>query len=796
MRPGNCCLKIVDMIENYLKIALRNLVKNKLHSLINITGLALGMAAATLLLLNIQYGLSIDQFHPKKAHLYLAYTKDVINGELSCSDATAGPLAPALKAYPEIRNTARVNYNGQLLRYADKKINAGGVVTDAPFLSMFSFPLEQGDAQTALKEPNNIVLTRQLATRLFGNGDPMGKIITTPTGDNFTVTGVLKDLPVNTQFNFEYLLPWTWLHSDGPWNNEGIDTYVELAPGTNLDALNKEIADISVRNAGAEHPGLALQRTFLYPFTKVYLEGRFVNGRPAGGNIDNLKMLGGLAAIILLIACINFMNLSTARSEKRGKEVGIRKVIGAARRSLVFQFIGESIVMALLAGLIALLLVDLAIPYFDTLTQVKLSIPWQSPLFWVAALAFVVFTGILAGSYPAFYLSGFRPIRVLKGVMQNGNALVTPRKILVVVQFVCSIFLINFSLIYQKQIHYELNREIGYAKDKLVFHPLTADLRRNNVALKNELINSGVAESVTESNSTVTNNGGRESGLKWAGMDSKVNPGFALFMENGDFVRTNGLTLVAGRDIDLDRYPGDTLSCVINETSAKVLGFKNPLGEVILDVQERWKIVGVIKDFIIGGADEAPQPLLIKGAISPNFITMRISGSRPFGENIQRAEAILKKYNPAFITGLQFVDRDYADKFREAQNTALLINMFTFIAIFVSCMGLLGLATYTTENRTREIGIRKILGSSVAGIVSLLTRDFARLIGISILIASPLAWLFMQSFLTRYAYRTTLDGWVLAASGGAALILALVTINFQVIRAARQNPVKNLRTDG
>jgi len=635
-----------------------------------------------------------------------------------------------------------------------------------------------------------------LAARLFGNSDPMGKIIATPTGYNFTVTGVLKDLPVNTQFNFEYLLPWTWLHSDGAWNHEGLATYVELVPGANVEALNKEIADISVRNAGAGHPGLVLQSTFLYPFTRVYLEGRFVNGRPAGGNIDNLKMLGGLAAIILLIACINFMNLSTARSEKRGKEVGIRKVIGAMRRSLVFQFIGESIVMALLAGLIALLLVDLAIPGFNTLTGVRLSIPWQSPLFWFVALAFVGLTGVLAGSYPAFYLSSFRPIRVLKGILQNGNALVTPRKILVVVQFVCSIFLINFTLIYQKQIHHELSREIGYAKDKLVYHPLTDDLRRNYTAVKNELINSGVTESVTQSNATVTNNGGWESGLKWAGMDPKANPGFALFIENGDFVRTNGLTLVAGRDVDLDKYAGDTLSCVINETSAKVLGFKDPLGQIILDVQERWKIVGVIKDFIIGSADEPSQPVLIKGGINRDFITMRISGSRPFGENIQRAGAILKKYNPAFITDLQFVDKDYAGKFKQVQNTALLINTFTFIAIFVSCMGLLGLATYTTENRTREIGIRKVLGSSVAGIVSLLTRDFARLLLIAILIASPLAWVFMQSFLSRYAYRTSPDGWVLAASGGAALILALLTIGFQVVRAALQNPVKNLRTDG
>src|SRR5260221_578954 len=367
------------MFSNYFKIAWRNLFANKLHSSINITGLALGMAAATLFLLNIQHGLSIDHFHEKKANLYQAYTKGIINGELSCDGSTAGPLAPALKSYSEIRNVARVDYNGQLLRYADKKLTTGGMVADASFLSMFSFPLEQGDAQTALKDPNDIVITRQLATRLFGSEDPMGKLITTPSGHNFTVTGVLKDLPFNTQFNFEYLLPWAWLHSDGAWNNENVITYIELAPGANVDALNTQIASIDGRHAGPEHPGVAVQTTFLYPFSKVYLEGRFVNGKPAGGNIDNLKMLGGLAAIILLIACINFMNLSTARSEKRGKEVGIRKVVGAARRSLVFQFIGESIVMALLAGMIAFVFVKLPISDVYTPTPVNINIPLPYP---------------------------------------------------------------------------------------------------------------------------------------------------------------------------------------------------------------------------------------------------------------------------------------------------------------------------------------------------------------------------------------------------------------------------------
>jgi putative ABC transport system permease protein len=783
------------MLTNYLKIAFRNLVKNRLFSLINITGLALGMAAATLLMLNIQYGLSVDQFHTKMGAIYLAYTKGIINGNLDCGEGTAAPLGPALKSYPEVRTVARTMDDSRQFGYADKKIPAEGQVTDPAFLSMFTFPLVAGNARTALNNPSDIVITQQLAARLFDGRDPLNKTLTTPEGEQFTVTGVLMDLPHNTRFNFDYLLSWSRIRGAGEWNNESVNTWVELAPGANVNALNKQIEDIGKRNAGPQHPGVAVQTTFLYPFTKVYLAGRFVNGQPAGGNIDNLKMLGGLAAIILLIAAINFMNLSTARSEKRGKEVGIRKVVGAVRRSLVTQFIGESILMSLLAGMIALLLVQMAIPYFDNLAWVKLSIPWASPVFWCAAAAFIVFTGVLAGSYPAFYLSSFKPVKVLKGILQNGNALVKPRKILVVVQFVCSVVLINFTIIYQKQIRSELGREVGYAKDKLVFHPLTADLRRNYAAVKNELMSTGIAESVTQSSATVSRMNGRESGLKWAGMDPAANPGFALVMESGDFVRTMGLTLVAGRDIDLDTYPADTLACVINETSARVLGFKNPLGQVIMDVNERWKIVGVIKDFIVWGADEESQPVLIKGGVRQDYISLRIAGNRPFAENVVRASGILKKYNPAYITDLQFADKDYAWKFQQVRNTALLINTFTLIAIFVSCMGLLGLATYTAENRTREIGIRKILGASVTGVASLLTRDFVRLVLIAILIASPLAWFFMHAFLLHYSYRTSLDAWVLFVSGGIALLLALATIGFQTVRAAMASPVKSLRAE-
>ena len=785
------------MLKNYFKIALRNLIKNRVHSFINITGLALGMAAATLLLLNIQYGLSIDQFHKKKAQIYEAYMKGVIDGNLSCWNTTSALLGPSLQVYPAVRNVARVMGSSGLFRYEDKKIQAVIDIADPAFLSMFSFPLEEGSIQTALRDPNDIVVTRQLAVKLFGGQDPMGKIVTSPSGKTYTVTGVLRDLPPNTQFNFECLLPWSHLHGPFQWNQQNTFTFVELLPGANVDAINRKLIDKAAKDNASSTAGAAAsdQTSFLYPLTKVYLENKFVNGKPAGGNIDNLRMLGGLAAIILLIACINFMNLSTARSEKRAREVGIRKVVGSTRYSLIVQFIGESVLLAFLAGIIALVLVQLAIPYFNTLTRVRLSVPWESPLFWLAATFFVFFTGLLAGSYPAFYISSFRPIKVLKGVLQNGNALVTPRRILVVVQFVFSIFLINFTVIYQKQIRYELDRDAGYAKNGLIYQEITPELRKNYAVVKNELLAMGTASSVSESNTSVTQVVGTASGFKWDGMDPSVNPGFALMFEDGGLIHTNGLSLIAGRDIDLQKYPGDTLSCVINETSVRLLGFKDPIGRIIQDDDQRWKIVGVVKDFLAGAADQVSPPVLIKGGVIAGVINIRLNGDRPLAQNIQQTEAILKKYNPGFLTDLRFADKDYSAKFQQARDTALLINTFTFIAIFISCMGLLGLATYTTQNRTREIGIRKILGSSISSIVVLLSRDFARLVLLSILIASPLAWFFMNFFLSRYSYRTSPNGWILAASGFAALLMALVTISFQVMQAALANPVRNLRTE-
>ncbi len=783
------------MLKNYFKTAWRNLFKNKVLAFINIAGLALWMAGAVLLIMNIQYELGIDQFHVKKDIIYKAFNKDVINGKLEAWNVTSASLAPAMqKDYPEVTQIARVAGTEKLFSYGDKKIKVQGNYADASFLDMFSFPLLLGNSKTALNNAYSIVITEGLAKKIFGDGDPINKTITADNADNFTITGVLKDLPYNTDFRFEYLVSWEFLKAKGienpSWDNNYVSTYAELKPHTDIKLLIGKIADIGTRNNDKAKP-----KTFLYPFAKEHLYGHFENGVPAGGNIDNLYMLGILAGIILLIACINFMNLNTARSEKRAREVGVRKVLGAVKHSLVLQFMSESILLSFIAGLFALVIIQLLLPVFSTLVNVHLIVPYVSIPFWVLAVCFLLLTGIIAGSYPAFYLSSFKPVKVLKGVLKNGNALVTPRKILVVVQFVLSIFLINFTILFQKQINHSQNRETGYVKENLVYHPVTDDLRKNYTLLKNELINTGTATAVCESSTPITRERGQITGLKWEGMDEKANVAFDLVNTSGDFVKTNGLTLLAGRDIDIATFPTDTASCIINETALKIMHFKNPVGQLIKDGGINWKVIGVMKDVLMGAADQATEPMFIRGAKEDDFISMRLNNNLPSIQNVKNAEAVLKKYNHGFLTEMQFADADYALKFEHAKSVSALINCFAFMAIFISCIGLFGLSVFMAENRIKEIGVRKILGATVAGVTFLLAKNFVRLVMIAIFIATPLAWLFINSFLQHFSYRTNVSWWIFVATGFVAIFIAVLTIISQTIKAAIANPVKSLRTE-
>jgi ABC-type antimicrobial peptide transport system permease subunit len=777
------------MIKNYFKTAIRNLFKNRLFSFISISGLALGMAGAGLILLNIGYEFSVDQFHEKKDRVFKVYHKTKTGSGMRVHDVSSAPLGPVLqKEYPQIQQMARVASTGKMFEYNDKKIQVDGLYTDAAFLDMFSFPLLTGSKRNALKELHSLVITESLAKKIFGTEDPINKTVQLDNAQSYTVTGVLKEIPPNSSFHFEYLLPWA--DNNTNWDFNFVNTYVELKDPGSVKTLNKQIAGII-----SEHSkNVEGTKIFLQAVSKMNLWHHFdANGNPEISN--DLIFLPILAAVMLLIGCINFMNLTTARSEKRAKEVGVRKVMGAARKSLVIQFITESTLLAVLSGCIAMLIVQLVWPAFSTMTSVPGNIPWQSPVFWLSAMAFIFLTGLLAGSYPAFYLASFKPVKVLKGIFNNKTVLITPRRILVVSQFVIAIFLINFTIIFRKQVNYTENRDAGFVKEELLFHSLTSDLNRQYEVVQQELMNTGMVAAICKSNMPVTRPTGWINGLDWAGGEKSRNAYFSLITTTGNFVKTNGLTLKAGRDVDYDTYRTDTASCVINESAANLLGFANPVGQLIQDGAINWKIVGIVKDFYQGAPDETAKPAMIRYDKNAGILNIRLKAGFATVPHIAIIEEILKKYNTGYITDVQFAEADFANSFKQRKSALMLINSFTLIAIFIACMGLLGLTAYMGELRKREIGIRKVLGASVARVTSLLTKDFIWLVVVAVLIASPLALLFINFFLRQFSYRTEASWWILPLSGVIAIFIAVVTISINAIRTAVANPVNSLRSE-
>jgi putative ABC transport system permease protein len=788
------------MFNNFFKVAFRNIWRRKGISAINMIGLSIGMASAIIILLWIQNEMSYDRFHEKRDRIYEVWSRASFNGNPTTLNSTPKVLARALEIdLPEVEQATRVNWSSyQLLSTGDKRLTVGGNIVDSNFLQVFSFPLIKGNPATSLKEMYSIVLTEKLAIRLFGKDeDAMGKIIRFNNTDNFTVTGILKDLPNNTRFNFEYLLPWSYLRKntdDGSWGNNNTETYVLLKPNASLASVEPKMKLFKEKyDDGAKKDKWEM---FLYPISRWRLYSNFENGYETGGRISIVKLFGIIAAFILLIACINFMNLSTATSEKRAKEVGIRKVIGALKSSLISRFIGESILLAFIAGSIALMIVQLCLPGFNQLTDKNLFIPYGNPAFWLFTIGFIVFTGLLAGSYPAFFLSSFQPVKVLKGAFNKANALVTPRKVLVILQFTFAIVLIICTIIVKQQIDYAKDRESGYDKRNLIYLFLNNDIVKNYALIKNELLGSGAASSVTKTNSPLTARWDGGSGQEWEGKDPNDRTEFIEYNEDGGLGATAGLTFIAGRDINTQQYPTDSLAIILNESALNVMKFKNPVGQSIKDMGQQWHVVGVIKDFILESPYEPTKPMLIYGPKNWfNIIHIKLNNTNSTAQNLKTAEAIFGKYNPEYPFEYKFVDEEYARKFEDEKRTGTLAGLFAGLTIFISCLGLFGLATYMAEARIKEIGVRKVLGASVTNITALLSKDFVKLVIVSIIIASPVAWLAMNKWLQGYNYRINISWFVFLASGLLAIFIALLTVSFQAIKAAIANPVKSLRAE-
>ena len=798
------------MFENYFKIAFRNLTRNKGFSILNISGLAIGMASAVLILLWVHNELSYDGFYANSDRLYQAWDRNKGNNGINCWNVTPKPLAAALKKdYPEIEKATRVFWDEAFLfTVGEKKMSVTGNMVDPDFLTMFGFPLTKGDINTALNQPNDIVITQTLSRKLFGNDEAMGKIIKIDNKYFFTVSAVMKDLPTNTQFDFEYLLPWSHMKTtnqdDSCWDCNSTRNYVLLKPNTSIAHVNEKIKDVIIKHTS---PGTTTQ-SFLYPVSRLRLYANFENGVPSGGKIEMVRIFILIAVVILLIACINFMNMSTARSEKRAKEVGIRKVVGAGKKSLIAQFLGESILLTGISGLIALVIVQLSLPAFNNIIGKEfvinspvikhLALEYSNIYFWLSFTGFILFTGIIAGSYPAFFLSSFKPVGVLKGTFKKAQALVTPRKVLVVSQFTFAIILIVCTIIIERQVKYAQERQTGYDRNNLVYIPPTGNVIKNYELIKNDLLGKGIALAVSKSSAPITE-GWSDGGAEWEGKNPNDRTDFNYFNSDGSLVKAAGLQLVQGRDIDPKNYPTDSTAVVLNEAAVKAMGFKNPLGQIInrKDPAGVWHVVGVVKDFIIQSPYEAIKPMIIRGPKSDwfNVIHVKFNGANSMAQNIAAMGKVFKQYNPDYPFEYYFVDEKYAHKFSDEQTTGTLATLFAGLSIFISCLGLFGLAAYMAENRIKEIGVRKVLGASVAGIATLLSKDFIRLVVISIVIASPVAWWSMNKWLAGYNYHIQISWWIFFAAGAIAILIALFTVSFQAIKAAMASPVKNLRTD-
>jgi putative ABC transport system permease protein len=785
------------MLRNYLKVTFRNLIKHKTFSFINIVGLAAGMASFMLISLWIKHEIYFEQFHENRNSLYRVYTNVKEEGRFSTANTTPVPLAEVLKTdFSEVVSVCRTSWvTNHLLQHKDKKITAGGIFTDPEFLRMFSFPLLKGNEATVLTDPNSIVLTEEFAVELFGNLDPINKIIRLDDKHNYRVTGVFKSIPANTSFSFNYLLPYRNFSREMEWaeNNWGsspIHTYVALHAGTSVDRLQAEIKHLP-RKHGEENVQL-----FLHPLTKWHLYSRFENGEVAGGRIEVVRFFGVTALLILIMACINFINLSTVRSEKRAKEVGIRKCIGARKRDFILQFLGESVIYSFLSGSIALIIILMCRQTLIDLVSVHFQLDFGDPYFWLAFGIFILLTGVLAGIYPAVYLSSFRPVYVLKGIFKKRHSLLSFQKVLVILQFTFGIVMIVSIIVIQKQIQHAQQRDAGYNKEMLIYTQYFGDLKQNYPRLKQELLNAGLATSVTQTNSPITELWDTSAKLKWQGKAPGQSVSFNILCADDKLVETFGLELIAGRDFSLETFSTDSLACLLNESAVQAMGFRDPLGQTIQGEDNNWHVVGVVKDFIMGSPHANIEPLVIYGAKGWfHVVHIKLNEALPLVENLEKIEKIVKAYNPSYPFEFSFVDEAYARKFSDAKQVADLSGLFTGLSIFIACIGLFGLTAFMAEERTREIGIRKVLGASVASIVTLLSKDFLKLVILANVVAWPLAGWMMHRWLQDFAYRTPMSWWFFALAGGFAMLIALLAVSFLAVKAAMANPVKNLRTE-
>ncbi len=788
------------MLKNYFKIAWRNLVKDRLFSFIHISGLALGMTVALLIGLWSWYMFSFNRFLPAYQQAYQVKLNFNYNGNIQTQSGATLPLADALRTrVPGIRYVAESNWVGSHgLAAGEHKLYLAGGIMGADFFRIFPFPFVEGDANTALKDPYSIVLTQSAAKALFGSEDALDKIVRYENTHDLKVTGVMKDLPGNSSFQFSYIMPFSFSEqtdegtakSRSDWNNPSFPIYVGLAPNASPEQISRQVRYLQQKHVQGSQ---ATIEVILHPFSKWRLYGNFRNGQAAGGYIEYVQMYSLIGVLVLLIACINFTNLATARSERRAREVGVRKVMGSERRDLIMQFLTESFVISFFAFLIAILLAELALPGFNHLFQVELSIPFSNPVFWGVMGGYVLLTGLLAGIRPAFYFSGFEPVKILKGSFTTGKRAAWSRKGLVVVQFACSFTLIIFTLTVYRQVQYAEKRPTGFDKDGLVAADMSPDLRKNFEPLKNELLQSGVAEAVTKSSTSLDGWAASFMVTDWPGKKKDESLEMVATAVSENYFKTVGMQLIKGRDFLNDE---DTSYLILNEAAVKRLHLADPVGKLIsYDYRAKpMRIVGVVRDAVIGSPFDAATPtMFVYNTGWAGTILLRLSPGKNVADGMKQVSSIFGKYNPAYPFIYHFVDEEYAHKFEAGSQMGEMVALFATLAIVISCLGLLGLASYIAERRTREIGIRKVLGASILQLWRLLSTDLLLLVIISCALASPLAWWLAHGWLENFNYRVTIGVDVFVVATALALVITTITISSQVIKAALMNPVKSLK---
>ena len=796
------------MLKNHFRTALRNLIRHRFSAGLNIGGLSVGMAVAMLIGLWIHDEISFNKVH---RNYDLIGQVDIHNGDGTYQSLPI-PLAE------ELRSTYRDEFTyvvlasqpeSHLLAVDGKKFGQSGAFMQPDAPRMLTLTMRYGSSD-GLRDPHTVLLVQSLAKKLFGDADPSGRIITIDDKTAVKVTGVYQDLPDNSTFkDVAFIAPWDlfvatndWVKASlNSWKQNAFDIFVQCKPGRDPDKISAEIRDIKIPHISKEKAAEFKPAVFIQPMSKWHLYSKFENR--VNVTSEALKFVwfyGIIGVFVLLLACINFMSLSTARSEKRAREVGVRKAIGSSRGQLIGQFFMESLLMAACSYLLAIALVQLSLYSFNEIADKTLSIPIASPGFWLAGLLFMIVTGLLAGSYPALYLSSFTAVSVLKGAFRVGRFASAPRKVLVVLQFTVSIALIIGTLVVYHQIQYAKDRPVGYNRQGLLTIPMTApDFQAKYDALKNELKNTGAVAQMAESGAPITYLGSETGGIDWIGRDPAVESSFGTVPVSDDYGNTVGWSLAQGRDFSKG-FASDSSGFVINEAAAKFMGLKDPLKAVLTWKREdgrveQYKILGVVKDVVMNSPFEPAYPTVffLKGGMSNIFI--RLDATMSAGLALTKIAAVFKKMFPAASLDYSFVDEDYGRKFAAEERTGKLAACFASLAIFISCLGLFGMASFTAEQRIKEIGVRKVLGASSFQLWGLLTKDFVGLVGLSFVIAVPPAWYFLHAWLQQYAYRAPLSAWIFFVTGGGALFITLLTVSVQAIRAAAANPVKSLRTE-